>query len=93
MSSKVACCVAAENEIGKAAERLCRGVGVDGRERPGVTGVERIEQRSRLDAADFAQDDPVGPPAQRGLEQIVEGNAGLEGIGLAFDRDMFGFWM
>ena len=25
-------CVAAENEIGKAAQRLCRGVGVDGRQ-------------------------------------------------------------
>ena len=77
--------VAAENEIGKAAERLCRGVRMDGRERSGVAGVEGIEQRARLDSAHLAQDDPVGTPAQRGLQQIVESDAGLEGIGLALD--------
>ena len=60
---------------------------MDRGERSGVAGIERIEQRPRLDAAHLAQDDPVGPPAQRGLQQIVEGNAGLEGIGLAFDGE------
>ena len=42
--------VAAKNEIGKPAQRLCRGIGMDGGERSGVPGVEGIEQRSRLDS-------------------------------------------
>ena len=64
--------VAAQDEIGEAVQRLCGRVGVDGGERTGVAGVERIEQRPRLDSAHFAQNDPVGPPAERGLQQIVE---------------------
>ena len=61
--------VAAENEIGKSAERLCRRIRVDGGERSGVPGVQRIEQGSRLDSADFTQDYPVGPPAERDLKR------------------------
>ena len=57
-----------------------------------MTGVERIEQRARLDAAHLAQDDPVGPPAQSCLEEFVEGDAGLEGVGLALEESRFGFW-
>ena len=60
--------VAAQNEIGKAAKRLCGRVGMDGGERTGVAGVEGIEQRARLDSAHLAQDDAVGPPAERGLQ-------------------------
>jgi hypothetical protein len=57
--------VAAKNEIGKSAECLWRGIGVDRGERSGVAGVQRIEQGARLDSANLAQDDPVGPPPLR----------------------------
>jgi hypothetical protein len=45
--------VAAKNEIGKSAQRLWRGIGVDSGERSGVAGVERIKKSSSLDPADF----------------------------------------
>ena len=77
--------VAAENEIGKAAKRLHSGVRVDGSQRSGVAGVEGIEQRSGFDSAHFTEDDPVRSPTQSGLQEIVERDAGLESIGLAFD--------
>ena len=38
------------------------------RERTGVAGVEGIEQRARLDSANLAQDDPVGPQAEGALQ-------------------------
>src|ERR1700719_4685413 len=47
--------------------------------------VERIEQRSSLDSADFAQDDPVRSPAKSGLQKVVERDVGFESICLAFD--------
>ena len=80
--------MAAENEVGEAAQRLRRRVGVDGGERSGVPGVEGVEQRPRLGAADLAQDDPVGPAAERrssGVRSKV--SRLLEGIGLALEGD------
>jgi hypothetical protein len=73
------------DEIGETAEGLFRRIGVDRSQRTGVAGVEGIEQRSRLDSAHFAQDDPVRSPAESGLQKIVERDVGLERIGLAFD--------
>ena len=76
--------VAAHHEIGEAMEGLFGGVCVDRCQRSGVARIEGIEQRSCFGSADFAEDDPVRTPAQRRLQKIVEGDAGLEGIGLAF---------
>src|ERR1035441_194728 len=50
-----------------------------------MAGVEGIEQGSCLDSTHFAENDPVGSPAQSGLQKVVERDVGLERIGLAFD--------
>ena len=47
-------------------ERRGRTVGVDGRQRTVVTGVERLQHVERFAAADLTDDQPVGPHAQRG---------------------------
>ena len=75
----------AHDQIGEAMQGLLRRIGMDRRERSGVAGVEGIEQRSRLDSAHFAEDDPVRSPAESGLQKVVESDVGLERVGLAFD--------
>src|ERR1022692_151816 len=54
------------------------------RERTGMAGVEGIEQGSCLDSTHFAENDPVWSPAQSGLQKVIEGDVGLERVGLAF---------
>ena len=72
-------------------ERLFGGIRVDRSEGSGVARIERIEKRSRFCSPDFAQDDPVGTPAQGRPQEIVKRDAGLKGIGLAFDAQNVGF--
>ena len=60
---------------------------MDRSQRSCVAGIEGIEQRSRLDSADFAENDPVRTPSQSRLQKIVKRDLGLEGIGLAFDSE------
>jgi len=55
-----------------------------------MAGVEGIEQGARLDSAHFAENDPVRSPAKGGFPKIIERDAGLERVGLAFGRTMFG---
>jgi len=52
-------------------ERLLGRVRVNGRERPGVAGVEGLEQVERLAAAHLADDDPIGSVTERGSEQVA----------------------
>src|SRR5882757_4016071 len=59
---------------------------MDGGKRAGVAGIEGIEQRARLDSANFAKDDSVGSPAESRLQKVIEGDTGFERIRLAFDR-------
>src|ERR1700674_1181792 len=59
---------------------------MDRRERTGMAGVEGIEQRSRLDSTDFAENDPIRSPTEGGLQKIIEGDVGLERVGLTFGR-------
>ena len=47
-------------------------VGVDGRQRALVAGVHRLEHVERLGAADLADDDPVGPHAQRVADELAD---------------------
>jgi L-asparaginase/Glu-tRNA(Gln) amidotransferase subunit D len=47
---------------------------MDRRKRPVMSGVHRVEQRARLQPADFAQDDAIRPVPQRRFQQIVEGD-------------------
>src|SRR3984957_20571166 len=51
-----------------------------------MAGVEGIEWGSRLDSPNFAENDPVRSPAEGRLQKIIEGDVGLERIGLAFGR-------
>ena len=53
-------------------ERVARRVGVDGRQRPVVAGVHRLQHVERLGAADLADDDPVGAHAQRVAHEVAD---------------------
>ena len=60
--------VATHDQIGETTKGfLCR-VGMNCRERSRMASVEGIEQRSRLDSAHFAENDPVGSEAKRVLQ-------------------------
>src|ERR1700731_3358716 len=59
--------VATHDKIGEAAKGFFCRVGMNCRQRSGVASVEGIEQRSRLDSAPFAENDPVGSEAKRVL--------------------------
>ena len=60
--------VATHDQIGEAREGFRCRVGMNCRERSGVASVEGIEQRSRLDSAHFAENDPVGSEAKSVLQ-------------------------
>src|SRR5579859_8091552 len=56
--------VTAHDEVAEPAKSLLGGIGMDGRQRSGMARVQGIEQRSRLDSAHFAENDPVGSEAE-----------------------------
>src|SRR5262249_48595840 len=68
---------------------VARGVGVDGGQGAGVAGQHRLDQVQRLAAADLADDDAVGPHAQRVHEQVADGDlavaVGPRRLGLEVD--------
>ena len=47
---------------------------MNGRKGAVMSGVQRVEQRPSLSAAHLAQDDPIWPMPQRGLQQRIERN-------------------
>ena len=53
-------------------QRVARRVGVDRRQRAVVAGVHGLEHVERLGAADLADDDAVGPHAQRVAHQVAD---------------------
>lgn len=68
----------------QSAQSACRTAGMDGGQRPAMTGVHRIEQCASLDATNFAEYDAVGMMAECGFQQVVEGDLVPVGIGLRF---------
>src|SRR4029077_18389155 len=77
--------VAAHDQIGEAREGFGCRVGMNCRERSRMASVEGIEQRSRLDSAHFAENDPVWSEAKRVLQYLIERHVGLEVTGLGSD--------
>ena len=58
-------------------ERVAGRVGVQRRQRAVVAGVHRLEHVERLGAADLADDDAVGPHAQRVAHQVADRDLAL----------------
>ena len=52
-------------------DRALGAVGMDRGHRAGMAGIDRAQEGEGLLAAQLAEDDPVGPHAQRGGEQVV----------------------
>ena len=72
---------ASSTSVSSRDERVGRTVGVDGGQRAVVPGVERLEHVERLRAPDLADDEAVGPHAQRGPHQRAHADpAGTLGI-------------
>ena len=61
----------------EAAQRIARRVRVDRRQRAVVTRVHRLEHVERLGAADLADDDAVGPHAQRVAHEVADRDLAL----------------
>ena len=61
-------------------QRVPRRVGVHGRHRAFVARIHRLQHVERLAGADLAEDDAIGPHAQRVLDQVA-----LRHFALAFD--------
>src|SRR5258708_17728592 len=51
-----------------------------------MAGVEGIDQGARLDSAHYVDNDQVRHQAKGGFQKIIERDAGLERVGLAFGR-------
>ena len=62
-----------EDEEGEALHGLAGSFGMDGGEGSGMAGVDRVEEGCGLGSPEFAEDDPVGPEAQGGLEEEIGG--------------------
>jgi hypothetical protein len=60
--------VATHDKIGEAAKGFFSRIGMNCSERSRMASIEGIEQRSRLDSAHFAENDPVGSEAKRVLQ-------------------------
>ena len=58
-------------------QRVARRVRVDRGERSVVAGVHRLEHVERLGAADLADDDPVGPHAERVADEVADAHLAL----------------
>ena len=57
-----------------AGQRVARGVGVDGGHAAVMAGVHRLQHVERLAAAHLADDDAIGPHAQRVAHQVALGH-------------------
>src|SRR5574340_550207 len=70
-------------------ESIARGVGVQGGQRPVMTGVHGLEHVERFAAAHLTDDDAVGAHTQRVPHQVANGNAAMPidvgGLGLHAD--------
>jgi len=51
------------------------GSGVQGRKAPGMPGIEELQEIEGLSSAYFAEDDPVGPVAKGGFEEVPDGDS------------------
>ncbi len=78
-----------EHQRLEARERVARRVGVQRGQRAVVAGVHRLEHVERLAAAALADDDAVGPHAQRVDHQLADGDfaLALDARRLALERD------
>lgn len=68
-----------------------RAAGVNGRKRSTVSGVHRVQKRPRLGSTNLPKDDAVRTVAERGLEQVIEGDGMPVGIGLGLLLDHMRF--
>ena len=59
------------NHLFQPAQRVTASVGVNGRHRAVMSGIHCLQHVECLAAADLADDDPVGPHAQRVFDQIA----------------------
>ena len=78
---------ASECKVGESANRSLGIVCVEGGQRALVPGVQCVEQYPCLRAANFANDDPVGPMAERRLEQVGEADRTLVSVELGLGGD------
>jgi len=63
------------------AERLTRGIRVNGGQAPTVPGIERLEQIERLTTAHFPNDHAIGTVAEGRPQQIANGDRGRVRLG------------
>jgi hypothetical protein len=63
-----------QHAVRHADQRLVWGIRMDRAETSQVAGVERLQQIERFGSPDFTDEDPIGPMAERGPEQVGNGH-------------------
>src|SRR5260370_25569496 len=67
---------ALQNAAGKPGQSLFRGVRMNCGKRPGVTGVEELQEIEGFSASNLPEDDAVRAVPERGFEEIPDGDRG-----------------
>src|SRR5260370_26164233 len=67
---------ALQNAAGKPGQSLFRGVRMNCGKRPGVTGVEELQEVEDFPTSNLPEDDSVGALPERGFEEIPQGAPG-----------------
>ena len=79
---------ALQNAAREAGKALPCGSGMYGGKTSGVSGVEKLQEIEGLASAYFAKDDPIGPVAKGGFQEIPNGDSRQTGLGLpSFETD------
>src|SRR5437879_4400500 len=74
-------------EMRETAQRVRCPIGMNGGQRPAMTGIQGIEKDASFTTANLAHDDAVGPMTKCGLEQVGKTDGSLVGIKLGFSGD------
>ena len=74
-------------ELCQATQRIFGAVGMDRRERPAMSCIERVEEDSRFRPANLSYNDPVRPVAKCSLQQIAESDLALVSVKLGLGGD------
>src|SRR5215469_18332917 len=72
-------------QVCKPAQRPPGRVRMDGRERPGMSGIQGVQEGTCLHSSNLAENDPVWTPAKRGLEERLKRNLRLVGVTLGLN--------
>ena len=76
-----------QGKLRQAPQRILGAVGMNGRKRSAMAGIERVKEDTRFRSTYLPYNNPVRPVPQRGFEQVCESDLTLVRIELGFGGD------